>query len=99
MVEIVENPTAPTLYTCEIDRGSAKVHPCRKAHEALDEAGIEHDTVISDRNRPFGIGSKGTRPEIKELSGQEKLPVLQLPDGTVISGSGKIKKWAQAQGS
>jgi glutathione S-transferase len=36
----------------------------------------------------------GRRPQLKEISGQEKLPVLVLADGTVISGSGKIIEWA-----
>lgn len=99
MPEIPDKPEKTTLYTCEIDRGGPKMHPCHKAHDALDEAGIDYETVVADRNRPFGIGSKGTRPEIKRISGQEKLPVLQLTDGTTVHGGGKIKKWAQSQGA
>lgn len=85
-----------TLYTCEVDDGGASVHPCRRAHNALRDAGHEYETVVFDRNRPFGFGSKGTRPELKEISGQEKLPVLRLADGSTVNGSGKIVKWARA---
>jgi glutathione S-transferase len=52
--------------------------------------------VVFARNRPFGLFTAGKRPELKELSGQEKLPVLQLDDGSVIVGSGKIVAWARA---
>ena len=82
------------LYTCELDDGGLKVHPCHKAHNALRGNGHRYETIVSDRNRPFGIGSKGTRPELKKISGQEKLPVLKLADGTTVNGGGKIAKWA-----
>jgi hypothetical protein len=36
------------------------------------------------------------RPELKKLSGQEKLPVLQLPDGSTVNGSGEIIAWARS---
>lgn len=87
---------ALTLYTCELDRGGPKFHPCRRCHEALEAAGHSYETTVFDRNRPMGLFTKGKRPELKELSGQEKLPVLRLADGTVISGSGRIIDWAKA---
>jgi glutathione S-transferase len=86
---------ALTLYTCHIDRGGPAVHPCRRAHEALEEAGHSYETVVFDRNRPFGLFTRGRRPELKELSGQEKLPVLRLPDGTTVNGSNDIVRWAR----
>ena len=27
------------LYTCHVDRDGPAVHPCRRCHEALEEAG------------------------------------------------------------
>jgi glutathione S-transferase len=36
------------------------------------------------------------RREIKALSGQEKLPVLRLPDGSTVNGSANIIAWARA---
>jgi glutathione S-transferase len=83
------------LYTCHIDDGGPPVHPCRRAHEALREAGHEYRTEVADRNRPFGLFTKGRRPELKELSGQEKLPVLLLPDGSTVNGSRDIIRWAR----
>jgi glutathione S-transferase len=48
------------------------------------------------RGRPFGLLTKGRRPELKAMSGQEQLPVLKLADGTVINGSANIIAWAKA---
>jgi len=89
-------PDQPTLHVCHIDEGGAKVHPCRRAHDALVEAGIDHEKVVFDKNRPFGLFTAGRRPKLKAISGQEKLPVLELPDGTTVNGGSKIAAWAQA---
>jgi len=83
------------LLTCSLDDGGPKMHPCRKAHEALDEAGHVYETEVFDKNRPLGLFTKGKRPELKKISGQEKLPVLQLPGGETIAGGNKIVAWAQ----
>ena len=45
---------------------------------------------------PVGFGAKRTRPELEQISGQEKLPVLRLADGSTVNGSGKIVRWAKA---
>jgi glutathione S-transferase len=84
-----------TLYVCHIDEGGPPVHPCRMAHHALRKAGHQYRTEVFDRNRPFGFFTKGKRPELRKLSGQEKLPVLQLPDGSTVNGSGDIIRWAR----
>lgn len=83
------------LYTCHIDDVGARVHPCRRAHGALRAAGHDYESEVAARNKPFGFGARGTRPELKRLTGQEKLPVLVLDDGTVITTSGEIVKWAK----
>ena len=83
------------LYTCHIDRGGPPIHACRRAHDALEEAGHQYRTEVFARNRPMGIGTKGRRPELKKMSGQEKLPVLKLPDGSTVNGSSDILKWAR----
>ena len=67
-----------------------------KAHEALDEAGHSYETEVFDKNRPMGLFTKGNRPQLKEMTGQEKLPVLQLPSGEFITGSGDIVDWAKS---
>jgi glutathione S-transferase len=85
-----------TLYVCHIDRGGPPFHPCRRVQEALDDAGHSYERVVFDRNRPGGFFTRGRRPELKELSGQERLPVLRLADGSVVNGSGAIVRWAKA---
>jgi len=89
-------PGKPTLHVCHHDRGGAGVHACRCADDALRAAGIDHDRHVFGRNRPFGLFTSGARPELKAMSGQEKLPVLELPDGTTVNGSDAIIAWAQA---
>ncbi len=89
-------PDKLTLYVCHIDDGGPRPHACRRAHEALREAGHAYETVIFGRGHRFGLFTKGRRPRLKEMSGQEKLPVLQWPDGTTLAGSGKIVAWAKA---
>jgi predicted enzyme related to lactoylglutathione lyase len=88
-------PDRLTLYVCHIDDGGPKPHACRRAHEALREAGHDYETVIFGKGHRFGLFTTGRRPRLKEISGQEKLPVLQWPDGTTISGSRNIVAWAK----
>jgi glutathione S-transferase len=85
----------PTLLTCALDRGGPKLHPCRKCHDALEQAGHSYETEIFDKNRPMGLFTKGKRPQLEELTGQEKLPVLRLSDGTYVAGSKNIIAWAK----
>ncbi len=87
-------PETLTLLTCELDRGGPKFHPCRKCHDALEEAGHAYETEIFDKNRPMGLFTKGKRPKLAEMTGQEKLPVLRLPDGSCVTGSKPIIAWA-----
>jgi glutathione S-transferase len=84
------------LHVCHIADGGPPFHPCRRAAGALDDAGIEYRSEVADRNRPMGLMTTGKRPELKRLSGQEKLPVLELADGTTVNGSGDIIRWARA---
>jgi glutathione S-transferase len=95
MPNIEDRPGELVLYTCHIDDGGPPVHPCRRAHEALREAGHDYRTEVADRNRPFGLFTSGRRPGLKRISGQEKLPVLKLPDGTTVNGSREIIRWAR----
>jgi glutathione S-transferase len=85
-----------TLYVCHIDDGGPPPHACKRAQRALRAAGHQFDKVIAGQGRPFGLFTKGRRPELKRMSDQEKLPVLQLADGATISGSAKIIAWARS---
>lgn len=84
-----------TLHVCHIGEKMAALHPCAKASKALKNNGHDIEVKVYGKGKPFGIGTDGTRPDLKELSGQEKLPVLELADGTAISGSGNIISWAK----
>jgi hypothetical protein len=74
-------------------------HPCKNAADALHEAG--HRPKIE---RAYGLGFLPDTPfnmtpgrkRAKELSGQSLVPVLELDDGTAISGSKEIVAWARA---
>ncbi|MEY2515490.1 MAG: Glutathione S-transferase, N-terminal domain [bacterium] len=88
-------PDKPTLHVCSFDVGGPPFHSCRRAHEALTEAGIDHAHPVFAKNRPMGLFTSGQRPELKAMSGQEKLPVLELPDGSTVNGSSAIIAWAQ----
>jgi glutathione S-transferase len=88
-------PDKLTLYVCHIDEGGPSPHACKRAQRALRSAGHDFEKIIAGRGIPFGLFTTGRRPQLKQLSGQEKLPVLQLPDGTTVSGSANIIAWAR----
>ena len=48
-------------------------HPCWKVQKALDEQGVDYEVVTHGFTRK--------RPRVQELSGQQKLPVLELENG------------------
>ena len=83
-----------TLFVCHIDDGGPPPHACKRAQRALRRAGYDFDKVIAGRGIPFGLFTTGRRPGLKAMSGQEKLPILRLADGTVINGSANIIAWA-----
>jgi glutathione S-transferase len=85
-----------TLYVCHIDEGGPPPHACRRAQRALRAAGHDFEKVVFGKGRPFGLFTTGRRPELEAISGQEKLPVLRLPDGTTVNGSANIIAWASA---
>ncbi|HTW43790.1 MAG TPA: glutathione S-transferase N-terminal domain-containing protein [Solirubrobacteraceae bacterium] len=85
-----------TLYVCNHDDGGPGGHPCRRAQRALRATGHEFEKVLYAKGHPFGLFTKGKRPELKEISGQEMLPVLQLPDGSTVNGGAAIVSWAKS---
>jgi glutaredoxin len=89
-------PETLTLYVCHIDEGGPRPHACRRAQNALRAAGHDFEKVIFGKGRPFGLFTKGRRPELKAMSGQEQLPVLKLADGSTVNGCASIIAWAKA---
>ena len=70
-------------------------HPCRNAHEALTKAGWRPDV-----EKVYGLGILGdtlnpTRKKIRDLTGQNMVPVLETDDGEVIAGAKQIAQWAR----
>jgi len=88
---------APTLYVCHGDEGGPRIHPCRRVQEALHKAGIEHEKVIAAHGNPIPFLRKGSREELRQATGATKLPVLKLPDGTVLTHSRAIFTWIGEQ--
>lgn len=89
-------PEKPKLYVCHIDDGGPPPHACKRAQRALRAAGHDFDKVVFAKGIPFGLFTKGRRPELKAISGQEQLPVLVLADGSTVNGSKAIIAWAGA---
>lgn len=89
------------LYTCGAKRLGGRMpiwsHPCAAAAAALEDAGhaFELRTVGGYRSLPWT--RRGQRDHIRELSGQEDVPVLVLADEgeTVIAGTARIVAWAR----
>jgi glutathione S-transferase len=88
---------APVLYTCHLEKKGAAWHPCGIAARALDEIGFDYEVkhVRGYASMPWTWPTrKRDRIEIRDLSGQNAVPILVLGDGEVIAGSGRIKRWA-----
>ena len=88
-------PDKLTVYVCHIDDGGPPPHACKRAQRALRAGGHEFEKVVYARGRPFGLFTKGRRPELKAISGQEQLPVLKLQSGEFVNGSANIISWAK----
>lgn len=85
------------LYTCGqgVDMGKLG-HPCGRAGNALRDAGYDFEIEKVPGYRMLPWTRRGdTRAQIRELSGQDDVPVLVTDDGEVISGSGTIARWAK----
>jgi len=87
----------PTLYVCHGDEGGPRIHPCRRVQEALQEAGIEYDKVLAAHGNPIPFLRKGSREQLREATGDTKLPTLKLADGTVLTHSRAIMSWINEQ--
>jgi glutathione S-transferase len=87
------------LYTCGAKKSGARLgHPCGRAAKALDDAGYTYElrTVGGYRMAFWTWGSRNEdRAEVKRLSGTNEVPILVLDDDEVISGSGRIARWAR----
>ena len=87
----------PTLFVCHGDEGGPRMHPCRRVQEALHAADIEYEKVIAAHGSPLPLLRKGSREQLREATGTEKLPALKLSDGTVLTHSRAIFSWIGQQ--
>lgn len=84
------------LYTCgQTTHGASLGHPCGRAARALRDAGHEFEIEVVEGYRLLPWTRRGRREAIRELSGQENVPVLVTDDGAVVSGSGAVVRWAK----
>jgi len=75
----------PVLYRCQTPGFLAC--PCGKAARSLRRAGVEFET----RKVP---SSKRKRPEIEELTGQKRVPVL-VDGNEIIHDSKRIREYVE----
>jgi glutaredoxin 2 len=88
------------LYTCPARTHGASTplvkHPCGVAAKALDDAGHSYMVKVVGGFKNVPLSRRGRRGEIRELTGQEDVPVLVLDDSSTIVGSAEIVTWAQS---
>jgi hypothetical protein len=64
--------------------------------KALDGAGIDYEFEVVPGYRLLPWTRRGdARVKIRELTGQDNVPVLQFNDGSTVVGSGEIKRWVE----
>ena len=68
-------------------------HPCKRAYDALKDAGHAPDVVKTYGFAGLPDVTRGRR-EVKGLTGECFVPVLVLDDGAVIKDSQNIVAWA-----
>lgn len=88
----------PTLYVCHGDDRGPRIHPCRRVQEAMNDKGIVYDKVVAGHGNPIPFLRKGSRDQLRDATGDTKLPTLKLPDGTVLVHSRAIMGWVDQQG-
>jgi glutathione S-transferase len=90
------------LYTCPDGKVFPLAHPCGRAAKALDDGGHPYELkkVEGGKLKVWTWPSRAReRAEIERLSGQRSVPILVLDDGSVVTGSGSIVRWAREHAS
>jgi hypothetical protein len=87
----------PTLYVCHGDGGGPRFHPCRRVQEALHAKGIPYAKVVAAHGSPIPFLRKGSRENVREATGDTKLPAMTFPDGRVLEHSKAILAWVAEQ--
>ena len=71
------------LHRCPFGFIKSDGHGCWQAQKALDEAGIDYEVVKAPLLKP-------RRNEVKRLTGQTTVPVIEFEDGTALREEGKV---------
>lgn len=71
-------------------------HPCANAHRALQEAGHDPEVEKVYGYAPLPDFLNPRRAKIRELTGNNWVPLLVADDGELVQGSDKIAAWAAA---
>jgi glutathione S-transferase len=84
------------LYVCWGMFSPPAGHSCRKAYEALKQAGYEPEVVKSygSASLPDFMNTTEGRREGKRLISKTTLPVLVTDNGEVVAESRNIARWA-----
>ena len=69
---------AVRLHRCGITWFKLDAHPCWKVEKALRDRGVDYEVVLEP------TFPRGKRKAVKEHTGQETLPVIELADGTWV---------------
>lgn len=83
------------LYTCTGQKKGAPIHPCGRAAKSLDDSGHKYSIEVVDGLKLMPWTRRGKRDRIRDLTGQEDVPVLVLDDDEVVVGNKAIVAWAK----
>lgn len=73
---------AVKLHRCPLSFIKVSGHGCHRVLKALDQAGIDYEVVKAPLSRP-------KREEVKRLTGQEIVPVIEFEDGSAYREDSK----------
>jgi len=65
------------------------------AAKAFDDAGHTYEVEVVGGFKNIPLSRRGRRGRIRELTGQDDVPVLVTDDDTVVQGSERIVGWAR----
>ena len=86
--------TFPVPWPRRSDSWSPGAHPCKRAYDALRQAGHDPEVIKTYGLAPLPDVTTG-RKEVKRLTGESFVPVLVLDDDAVIADSKAIVAWAR----
>lgn len=86
-----------TLYVCNInEEGPPSSRGLQASPTSAPRRQHDFDKIVFARD-PVRAVRDGTPAGAEGVSGQEKLPVLRVPDGRTVNGSAEIIAWTGNQ--